>query len=112
MNATANADITVASVNVPAGSYAITGEAVANSNNGSETSFTCRLEAPLGTIVDPGPDAINLGPNAQLDRAYDGVMGTATLTAPGKIAVICKATDTSGNYVQHGVVATLVGGVN
>jgi hypothetical protein len=112
MNATANADTTVASVSVPAGSYTITGGAVANSNNASQTSFTCRLEAPLGTIVDHGPDAINLGPNANLDRAYDGVMGVATLASPGKIAVICKSSDTTGNYVQHGVVATLVGGVN
>ncbi len=112
MNAAVNGDTTVASVNVPAGSYAITGEAVANSNNASQTSFTCRLEAPLGTIVDHGPDAINLGPNTQLDRAYVGVMGTATLASPGTIAVICQSTDTTGNYVQHGVVATLVGGVN
>ena len=112
MNATASGDTTVASVNVPAGSYAITGGAVANSNNGAQTSFTCRLEAPLGTIVDHGPDAINLGSNANLDRAYVGVMGTATLASPGTIAVICDATDTTGNYVQHDVVATQVGGVN
>jgi hypothetical protein len=105
-----NADAIVASVKVPAGSYAITGEVVANNNDSSATSFTCRLEAPLGTIVDPGPEAINLDKNAGLDIAYDGVMGTATLASPGTIAVICQTPDTQGIYEDHGVVATLVGG--
>ena len=112
MNGTADADTTVASVNVPAGSYAVTGEAVANSNSGTQQSFSCRLEGPVGTVIDAGPDAINLGLNAQLDRAYDGVMGTAKLTTAGTIAVICHSSDTTGNYVQRGIVATLVGGVN
>lgn len=113
MNPTANGDTTVASLAVLAGTYAITGGAVANNDAAPQATLICRLEAPLGTIVDHGPTAgINLGPNGQLDRAYDGVMGTATLTSAGTIAVICQSSDTTGNYLQHGVIATLVGGVN
>ena len=94
MDATAGADTTVASVNVPPGSYAVTRQAVAN-NSGSQRSFSCRLEGPVGTVIDAGPGAINLGPNGQLDRAYDGVVGTAKLTTAGTIAVICHSSDTT-----------------
>jgi hypothetical protein len=107
-NATVSADTTVATLNVPAGSYAVLSKVLINNNSVSLASTSCRLIAGA-TVIDSGFDSINTGVLPNLDRIFYVLSGTVTLAADGTLTTICHTNQTSGNYLDRTITAIKVG---
>lgn len=99
-NAVSNAQTTVASLTVPAGNYLIWGKVLANNNGATSVLGNCQLEAG-GTVIDNGFDSFRVGPEAEADRAYVPVGGTAALPSGGEILIKCRIPSTEGNWLNR-----------
>jgi hypothetical protein len=111
-NGTANNDTTVASVTVPAGTYVIKADVLANNNLASQQTFTCRLEGPAGTVLNDTGEVMFLGPNVNDDRNFFLNSAGATFSGTTTISEICHSSSNSGVYSAHSLIANAVGALN
>jgi hypothetical protein len=111
-NGTANNDTTVASVTVPAGTYVIRADVLANNNSASQVTFTCRLDGPTGTTLNDPGEVMFLGPNVNDDRNFFLNSAATTFAGATTISQVCHSSSNSGVYSAHSLVATAVGALN
>jgi len=103
----ANESVTVLSLSLPAGNFALMGKVLAN-NNSSAFAFT-HCELLLGsTVIDPGEDGVGLGKNVEGDRAFLVVSGVGTLSSAGTATIVCKSASTEGNFIGRSLTAIQV----
>ena len=99
-------DQTVATLDLPAGSYLVTASVVANNNAGAQETFGCELRLNT-TIIDSmfSNSLATLAPNSRESVAFTGA---GTLTAPGTANVVCRVSTTSGNWLGRSITAVQV----
>lgn len=102
-----NQELTVSSINLPAGNFTVLGKVVVNNNAASMVTAHCELILG-GTTIDSGFEGIFLG-EPPSDRAYLMLAGTGTLSSPGTANIVCKVTSISGNYLDRSITAIQVG---
>jgi len=93
----------VRSLSLPAGSYILTGYASANNNAATQEEASCSLT--LGGTTIAATDAVNLGPNTELDRQVLPVTSGGSLGGPGVAQLVCDASTASGNWLERGLSA-------
>jgi hypothetical protein len=107
---TINTDQTVASVDLPAGSYIVSAKLVINNNDAAIRTFGCSLRVNT-TVIDNLFDA-NLFPISPSgsggERETVTLMGAGTLAAPGTANVVCRTSATTGNYLARSITAIQV----
>lgn len=109
-NGSAGAKTTVATLAVPAGNYVILGKVLGNNNSAASVLGNCQLEAG-GTVIDNGFDSFRLGKEAEGDRAYVPLAGTAALPSGGSIEIKCSIGSTEGNWLNRVITATQVASI-
>ncbi len=96
----------VRQLSLPAGSYVLTGYASANNNAVTQETALCSLKLGATTIGET--DAVNLGPNTELDRQVLPVTSGGTLAAAGVAQLVCDASTSEGNWLDRGLSAVKV----
>lgn len=112
-NLTPGTFTTVATLNLPAGSYVLTGKVLTNNNEaaGTVAETVCRLS--LNGVVDSGTEYLPTGASADgADRGYIVVAGAKTIAAPAAAAIECRTNQDSGNYLNRVITAVKVGSIN
>lgn len=105
-------DQTVASLDLPAGSYVITATVVANNNSASTNNVGCQLRLN-STVIDASSTVGNNHPLSTDgqggERELFAFTSAGTLAAPGTANVVCRAQIASGNWVSRTITAVQVG---
>ncbi|GAB3022187.1 hypothetical protein GCM10011376_27370 [Nocardioides flavus (ex Wang et al. 2016)] len=103
--------VVLASLNLPAGSYAVTGKALANNNDAVVVDTICWLDLGAVTIDNPAKKTLSVGTASEADRGFFVVAGVGTLAAPGQASLVCSASSASGNWPNYAITAVKVGSV-
>ena len=106
----ANAPVVLASLNLPAGSYALTAKALGNNNDAVVVDSTCWLDLGGVTIDNPAKKPLSLN-NSGADRGFFVVAGVGTLAAAGQARLVCSTTSTDGNWPNYTITALKVGAI-
>ena len=102
-------DLVVATLSLPAGSYVINASLVANNNSGADNGAFCRLELNGTTIDQLGAAELPLGPgSAAASRESIALTGAGTLAAAADATVVCRAANSSGNWLERTMTAVQV----
>ena len=109
--AVANDPVVLASLNLPAGSYAVTGKALGNNNDTVIVNTTCWLELGAATIDNEAKKPLNVGDGSAVDRGFFVVAGVGTLAAAGQANLVCSAGSTVGNWTNYAITAVKVGAI-
>jgi hypothetical protein len=99
---------TVATLNLPAGSYVLSAKVLGNNTAAVDAVFECQLKVN-GTIVDDMNDVLIVGPNIDQDRAYVSLGSTATSAGAAAVTVDCDADNANGAWVDRVITAVKVG---
>jgi hypothetical protein len=99
----------VASLSLPAGSYAVFAKVLANNNGAGSAGVQCHLDLG-GTVLDDGFDGLTLdvGPG---DRGYIPLSGTKTIASAGTATVTCTGGAT-GNFLNRHIEAIQLGSLS
>lgn len=101
---------TVATLNLPSGSYVLSAKVLGNNNSGADANFECQLKLN-GTIIDEMDDVLIVGPNVDQDRAY-AVLGSAATSAGAAVATVdCDSSIADGAWVDRVITAVKVGAI-
>jgi hypothetical protein len=105
-------NLTVASLSLPAGNFAVVGKLIADNDDALKRPLA-RCELSLGkNTIDRGFSGISLGqggPEPEGDRHYFMLAGTGSLSSPGTAEIVCKVDGTSGKYMDRSITAIQVG---
>lgn len=107
----ANDPVVVASLNLPAGSYAVSGKALGNNNDAVIVLTTCWLELGATTIDNEAKKPLNVGDGSAVDRGFFVVAGVGSLAAPSQARLMCSAASTVGNWTNYALTAVKVGAI-
>ncbi len=102
---------TVLTLNLPAGTFAVAGKVLLNSNAPAAVSVPCQLL--VGGDVDgdgSNTQSLSLGTSGD-DRQFFTLNGVATLAAPGAAVMRCQPPTISGNFLLRSIQAIQVSSV-
>lgn len=102
---------TVATLNLPAGSYLVTATLVANNNAATPTKVGCQLRLNTTVIDDTSPDTFHMPLSADGtggERESIALTSAGTLAAPGTANVVCTADSSRGNWFTRTITAMQV----
>jgi hypothetical protein len=109
--ATAGESITVATLSLPAGSFAVVGKVLINNNAATGASTHCELLLG-GTAVDQGFDEVREKEEGSFaDRNYIALSGAGTQASAGSATISCHTSSKEGNYLDRAITAIQVGKV-
>lgn len=109
--AVANDPVVVATLNLPAGSYAVSGKALGNNNDTVIVLTTCWLELGANTIDNAAKKPLNVGDGSAVDRGFFVVQGVGSLAAASQARLVCSAGSTVGNWTNYALTAVKVGNI-
>jgi hypothetical protein len=98
----------VAAVNLPAGSYVISGKAVLSNDDGGHQHAVCTLEDG-GRTVDLSQARLGQSFSSGSEQTIP-LLAVVTFNAPARVAMRCGTFDGTANNIV--LTATSVGGVN
>jgi broad specificity polyphosphatase/5'/3'-nucleotidase SurE len=103
---------TLASLNLPGGSYTIAARTdiqVTNNSGSSSVQIACQVPGDSTTAWFPPSVFAIEGPQASLVN-----LSTVTFTDPGTLQLVCSGNNYGANVtaITYQLVATLVGGIN
>lgn len=99
---------TIRTLALPAGSYVLSGKAMAN-NGASAAEVNCQLRVN-GTTVD-GSSSVGLGTSVSTDRAYIPLAVATTLAADSSVTLTCEASTADGSFSDAAITAVKVGAI-
>ena len=105
------ADQTVASLNLPAGSYLVTAALTANNNSASVNEVECKLRLNTTVIDSTSPDATRLPLSATGtggERESIALTSAGTLASAGTANVVCAADIATGNWLSRTITAVQI----
>lgn len=102
-------DQTVATLNLPAGSYVLFAKVLGNNNDGSVQTANCKLRLN-GAVIDDGIGYLSLD-GTGVDRGYVPLAGTGTAAAATTATVTCTASTVAGNWISRTITAVKVGAI-
>jgi hypothetical protein len=108
--AVANEPVALASLDLPAGSYALTGKALGNNNDGVVVNSSCWLELGAAVVDNVDKKPLSLDSTGS-DRGFFVVAGVGSLAAAGQARLMCSAESSAGNWPNYALTAVKVGAV-
>lgn len=107
---TPNENLTVATLNLPAGKYAVVAKVLINNNANTVSGAECELILGAAAI-DQGVALIRMEKEGAADRQFAVYSGAGSLDVAGTARLVCKVSTKEGNYQDRVITATQVASV-